>query len=113
MIANFGEIFLVKFYPSTGKEFSKMRPAVVIQMSDVSKKSPYITVLPISSKTESLSNDDVYIPMDRKNHLKKDSVVKVHQISSFDSKRFIKKIGETNSPIKRSIRGYLRRHFGF
>ncbi|MBI4127146.1 type II toxin-antitoxin system PemK/MazF family toxin [Candidatus Peregrinibacteria bacterium] len=113
MTANFGEIYLVKFYPSTGKEFSKMRPAMVIQMSDVSKKSPYITVVPISSKTETLSTEDVYLPMDKKNNLQKDSVIKVHQISSFDTKRFIKKIGETNSPINRKVRGYLRKHFGF
>ena len=33
----FGEIYLVKFYPSTGKEFSKIRPALVIQMEEVSK----------------------------------------------------------------------------
>ncbi len=109
----FGEIYLVKFYPSTGKEFSKIRPALVIQMEEVSKKSPYVSVLPISSQTETLGPDDVYLPKDEKNNLTKDSVIKVHQISSFDVKRVVKKIGETNSPINRKIRGYLRKHFGF
>ena len=109
----FGEIYLVKFYPSTGKEFSKMRPAMIIQMEDISKTSPCVTVLPISSQTKNLGLDDIYLPKDEKNRLAKDSIVKVHQISSFDKKRLIKKIGETNSPINRKVRGYLRKHFGF
>jgi len=107
----FGEIVLINFEPSVGKEYKKVRPALVIQSAEVGKNSPYVTVMPISSKVENLMPQDVFIQKDFKNKLMSDSVGKVSQISSFDKIRFIKRIGEINSPISRKVRGYLRKHF--
>lgn len=106
-----GDIYLVNFEPSIGNEYRKMRPAIVLQDASISKKSKCVTVMPISSKVERMGADDVLIPCNTKNKLLVDSVVKVHQISSFDKVRFIKKIGNANSPVLRLVRGYLRRHF--
>ena len=112
MKIKFGDICLVKFNPSTGDEFKKVRPALVVQSKEASKSSPYITVMPISSKIERQIQDDVFMGEDNKNRLMVDSIIKVHHISSFDKKRFIKVIGQASNPTIRKVRGYLRRHFG-
>lgn len=112
MNPSFGDIYLVNFDPSIGREYHKVRLAFVIQEKDISKKSPYITVMPISSKFQKFILPDIFIPKDEKNRLMTDSIIKVHQISSFDKRRFIKQIGKANSPVLRRVRGYLRRHFG-
>lgn len=108
---NQGEIYLVNFDPSIGHEYRKVRPALVIQSKEITKISSLVTVMPISSKTETWQEPDVLIGKDSKNRLSSDSVIRVRQISTFDTRRFIKRIGEVNSPVLRKIRGYLRKHF--
>lgn len=104
-----GELYLVNFEPSVGHEYRKVRLALVIQSDDIS--SSLVTVMPISSKINMWQEPDVFISMDAKNRLMFDSVIRVRQISSFDKGRFIKRIGEVNSPVIRKVRGYLRKHF--
>lgn len=112
MILEFGDIYLVNFDPSVGREYRKVRPALVVQRGMISINSPYVTVMPISSRLENLRGPDVFLPQDRLNRLMTNSVIKVRQISSFDKRRFIKRVGRVGSPINRQVRGYLRRHFG-
>lgn len=106
-----GDIVLVNCYPSFGREYKKIRPSLVIQNNEISEQSPYVTVMPMTSKIEKWRTPDVLVLKDLKNRLQKDSVVKVEQISSYDRSRFIRKIGEASSPVLRQVRGYLRRHF--
>lgn len=108
----FGEIYLVNFDPSSGREYKKVRPAIIIQQTEISEQSHYVTVMPISSNIDRLVEPDVFLPHDQKNRLIKDSVIKVRQISSFNKRRFIKRVGVANSPTVRRVRGYLRKHFG-
>ena len=96
-----GEIYLVNFDPGVGREYRKVRPAVVIQSEHVSKISPYITVMPISSQIDKIGPADILVPSDHKNQLISTSVIRSRQISSFDRARVFKKIGEVNSPILR------------
>jgi len=111
MIPCLGDIYWVDFGPSVGREYKKVRPALVLQDKEISKKSPYITVAPISGQIEKWHAPDVFILKDHKNKLFEDSIIKVRQISSFDKSRILGKIGEANSPVLRQVRGYLRRHF--
>lgn len=106
-----GDIYLVNFDPSVGREYKKVRPALIVQNKTTLKTSPYVTVMPISSKIEGWRNPDIFIQKDKKNRLIADSLIKAQQISSFDKKRFIKRIGEVNSPTIRKVRGYIRKHF--
>lgn len=108
----FGDIVLTNFDPSVGREYKKVRPAIVIQEERVNRYSPYFTIMPISSKVENLQEHDIYVSKDIKNKLMSDSVIKVTQITSFDKTRFFMKIGQINSPVARRVRGYLRKHFG-
>ena len=43
----FGHIYLVDFDPSVGREYQKMRPALVIQSDAVTKHSDLVTVVPV------------------------------------------------------------------
>ncbi|MBT5016286.1 type II toxin-antitoxin system PemK/MazF family toxin [Candidatus Peregrinibacteria bacterium] len=111
MTFQLGEIYWVNFEPSIGREYKKVRPALVLQDEKISKKSPYVTVVPISGQIEKWRPPDVFIAKDHKNKLFENSIVKIQQISSFDKSRILGKIGEANSPTLRQVRGYLRRHF--
>ena len=108
----FGDIYLVNCDPSVGHEYRKVRPAVVVQMEEINKSSPVVTIVPVSSQVEKFTSNDVFVEKDHKNRLAKDSIIRVQHISSFDRSRFLQKIGEINSPVSRKIRGYLRKHFG-
>jgi len=104
-----GEIYLVNFEPAFGSEIKKTRPAVIIQSSDIN--SNLITVMPISSKINSQTNDDIFILKDDQNRLFSDSIIKVQQISSFDQKRFVHFIGKFDQKIQQKITKYLKIHF--
>ena len=109
---SFGDIYLANCAPNFGREYGKVRPVIVVQEENISQMSPLVTIMPISSKVEKMEGTDVFVGKDDKNRLSVDSVVKVHQISSYDKERFLHFIGKVNSPVIRKVRGYLRRHFG-
>lgn len=105
----FGHIYLVNFDPSIGKEYQKVRPALVVQSDAIA--SELVTVIPISSKTEKQAVDDIHLSKDNHNRLLHDSLLKVRQISSFDKRRFIHRIGEADEKAMNAVANYLRKHF--
>lgn len=92
-----GQIWLVNFDPSTGHEYRKIRPALIIQHDFYLDSGLLITVLPISSQTGNLSELDILLRSNSQNRLIKDSLIKTKHISSFDKRRFIKLIGKTDA----------------
>ncbi len=88
-----GDIWLVDFDPSVGHEYQKVRPALVIESDVYLPLGNLITVIPISSQVQKSGLLDVLIPKDPTNRLMSDSLAKTRQISSFDGRRFIKRIG--------------------
>ncbi len=107
----FGHIYLVNFDPSIGKEYQKVRPALVVQSDSITRQSDLITVMPISSKTEKRDEDDILLLKDHRNRLLHDSLLKVRQISSFDKRRFIHSIGEAGEQTMKAVADYLQKHF--
>jgi len=105
----FGHIYLVNFDPSIGKEYQKVRPALVIQSDTI--PSELVTVMPISSKTKKRTADDIPLSRDNRNRLLHDSLLKARQISSFDKRRFIHRIGESDEKTMKEVAKYLRKHF--
>lgn len=106
-----GHIYLVNFDPSIGKEYQKIRPALVIQSNEITAWSELVTVIPISSRVERRETDEIIIYKDSQNRLMNDSILKVRQISSFDKKRFIHHIGFVSDVTLNSVASYLRKHF--
>ena len=90
----FGDVVWTDFDPSAGHEFQDKRPAIVIQSSEQLQKSNLVTVIPLTSNTQNLTQDDILISADSENHLRTDSVAKVYSLESFDYSRFSNKIGK-------------------
>lgn len=108
----YGEVYLVNFDPSTGHEYQKMRPAVVIQSDQQLRRSSLVTIMPLTSQTGKKLPEDILVRKDHENCLFADSVIKVHCITSFDKARFSKKIGALKAQTLNQIKDYLRVHFG-
>ncbi|SLM29867.1 Transcriptional modulator of MazE/toxin, MazF [Desulfamplus magnetovallimortis] len=98
-----GQIWLVNFDPSIGHEYRKIRPALIIQQDIYISSSGLLTVIPISSKIEKLTELDLLLEKDESNRLMKNSLLKTKQISSFDKKRFIKFIGTVEAKIMEAV----------
>ena len=109
---NYGEIHLVNCEPSIGKEYKKVRPALVVQTNAITNQSSIVTVIPIASKSKNINNDEIIVKKDEKNRLMKNSVLRVRQISTFDKKRFIHRIGEVDDLLLNKVKLYLKKHFG-
>ncbi|MBB3698995.1 type II toxin-antitoxin system PemK/MazF family toxin [Flammeovirga yaeyamensis] len=84
-----GEIWLIDFDPSRGKEQKKVRPALIIG-SDHLNGLPIRIILPITG-TQRITH--VAITASQDNGLIKDSFIDTVQIKSFSNERLIKKMG--------------------
>ena len=104
-----GDIFLINFDPSFGKEYRKIRPALIMQSEKIC--SNLVTTIPISSKVNKSNKNDIRINKNNKNRLFCDSLIKVGQISSFDKRRIFHFIGNVDSNILSEVDDYLRKHF--
>lgn len=106
-----GEIYFVDFDPQVGHEYKKIRPAVIIQSDKQLKVSHLITIMPLTSNTKNKHADDIIVKKNNKNRLYKDSIIKVHSITSFDRRRFLNKIGVIDDNSINAIKKYLGTHF--
>lgn len=104
-----GEIWLINFDPSIGKEYQKMRPALIIQSDTIN--SNLVTVIPFSSKLKSEDENDILVVRNQFNRLYSDSMLKVKQIASFDKRRFINFIGVLSASNMNKVKEYLKVHF--
>ncbi len=108
-----GDIYLVDFDPSVGREFQKQRPALVIQSNKTLNNASLITVMALTSNTKNKQNDDILVLRNDKNNLFCDSLVKVQAIHAFDRQRFVNKIGKVDLGVLTSVKCYIQKHFGF
>jgi mRNA interferase MazF len=104
------QIWVINFDPSFGHEYKKVRPAIIIEDSHYIQTGILLTVVPISSKIEKQAELDVYLAKDEKNRLIKDSLIKTHQISSFDKRRFIKYIGDCSHEIFEKLQENIKKY---
>jgi mRNA interferase MazF len=105
-----GEIWLVNFDPSVGKEYQKIRPALVIKSEEI--VSSLVTIMPLSSVLKQKKETDISLSKDSKNRLFSDSILRTEQISSFDTDRFIHFVGVVSPSVLLEVDQYLRKHFG-
>jgi mRNA interferase MazF len=89
-----GEIWLVNFDPTIGKEIKKTRPAIVISSNAIGIL-PIKLVAPITDWKDWFAGNlwHVKIKPDETNGLSKESSVDVLQLRGVDTKRFIQKLG--------------------
>ena len=104
-----GNIYLANLDPTIGSEINKTRPVAVISNDINNKYSNTITILPITSNTESIYPFEVFLEAGIAN-LPKDSKVKADQIRTIDKLRLIKEIGSLSANHLKEIEKAVRIH---
>lgn len=106
-----GEIWLVEFDPSVGTEIRKTRPALVISNDIANRRSPKVTLLPITSTIREMPIVVILEP-DEANGLDRTSLVRVPDVTTFDKMRMKKKLGIIKQDQLREVGRKLRLHLG-
>ena len=89
-----GEVWLVNFNPSQGDEINKIRPAVVVSSSHLSRLRLRI-VVPLTNWNPRFVQFPWHLKLepDQRNGLSKESSADALQIKSISVDRFIRKLG--------------------
>ena len=107
-----GHIYFVEFDPSSGHEFKKTRPAVLISSNNLIKRSNLISCVPFTGNTNNLvATDDVLVKKDEKNKLFADSILKAQHISTFDKSRIKKYVGVLEGSTLKNLKSLIIRNF--
>ena len=107
---NRGEVWLIDLNPVVGHEQSGRRPALVVS-DDLFNHGPaeMVIILPITSKFRGLRTH-VELTGD---YLDQKSYIKTEDIRSVSIRRLIKKFGQVDEPVMRSIEERLKYLLGF
>jgi mRNA interferase MazF len=89
-----GEVWLVRFDPSTGAEIRKVRPAVIVSVDTVGRL-PLRIVVPVTEWRPVYSGFPwfVYLPATVGAGLTKDSAADAFQVKSVSESRFVHRLG--------------------
>ena len=88
-----GQVYLVSFDPTVGKEIRKTRPAVILQNDVANRWSPITIVAAMTSQFEEpLYPTEVRVKASE-GGLSADSVVLLNQIRSIDRRRLVRRLG--------------------
>jgi len=91
-----GQVYLVSFDPTVGKEIRKTRPAVILQNDVANRWSPITIVAAVTSQFEEpLYPTEVRVKASE-GGLRADSVVLLNQIRSINKRRLVKRLGVLN-----------------
>lgn len=97
------EIWLAKLNPQRGTEVGKTRPVVVVQTNLLNDSHPSTIICPIS--TNVIQNSKILrVHLSApESGLDKNSDILVDQIRSIDNRRFVRKLGELPSGIRKKL----------
>ncbi len=88
-----GEVYLVNFDPTIGREIKKTRPALILQNDIANRWSPITIVAAITSRFIVPLYPTEVLVKTPEGGLETDSVVLTNQIRSIDRARLMRKIG--------------------
>jgi mRNA interferase MazF len=100
------EIYLVKLNPTIGSEIQKTRPCIVISPNEMNVLNTVI-VAPMTSK----GFEFIFRP--RIKFEDKNGLVLLDQIRTVDKARLVKKIGEVDEKVSKSISNMLVKMFEY
>lgn len=106
-----GHIYFVEFDPSTGHEFKKIRPAVVISSNELIRRSNLVTCIPLTGNNENMVEGDIMVKRTIQNKLFMDSILKSQHVSTFDKSRIKKHIGELEEHHLEKLKEYIAKNF--
>ena len=91
-----GDICLVNFNPSKGKEIGKIRPAIVFSKNEDIMILDTVVVLPISSKiVDNALPYRVFLPL--RDGLDKDSNVCIYEVRALSKNRVVQVVSQVTS----------------
>lgn len=109
---HYGDIWLVQSSPSIGHEYVGTRPAVIVQHKDLPHDKGLASVMLMSSFKGKRWRSDILIEPDPlTNRLRVPSLVKVQHIQSYDTVRFLKRIGTLDGKIMDALKTSISIHF--
>ena len=106
-----GEIYLVCLDPTIGSEINKTRPALIISNDINNQVAETITVIPITSSTETVYPFETLL-YSQESGLSKNSKAKCNQIRTIDKKRLVKSIGKVSIKKLKEVEDSLLIHLG-
>ena len=106
MILNKGDIVLVNFNPTKGKEIGKFRPAIIISNDEDNEILETVIVIPLSS----VLVDDAYpyrIFISKRDKLLKDSNACIYEIRALSKVRIKEKLSKVTKEEMKTIKNAL------
>jgi mRNA interferase MazF len=108
-----GEIFLVSFDPTVGREIRKTRPALVIQNNFGNRYGDLTIVAAITSKISPVPYPvEVLVQPSKANGLQLLSAVLLDQVRTVDKQRLIKRLGVLESSTMQRVDEAIQISFG-
>jgi mRNA interferase MazF len=108
-----GDVCLVSFDPTVGREIRKTRPALVIQNDIGNQYSPLTTVAAITSQVSAQPFPvEVVIEPSDATGLSKRSAIRLDQIRTIDSRRILKRLGRVDAVTMRAVEDAIRISLG-
>src|SRR5438067_2115725 len=92
-----GEIYLVSFDPTVGREIQKTRPALVVQNDVSNRYSPITIVAPITSTLTGRLYPTEVLLQAHEGGLDVDSRVLLNQLRAVDKQRLVRRLGRVSA----------------
>lgn len=105
-----GDVYLVKFHPSSGAEFKKYRPAVIISSKVSTIDARFTLIIPLTSNTKKY-NAKYEVLIKKNDFLKQDSVALPWYLWTVDTERLTYKLGQLHSSEIKKIKKVLAELF--
>ena len=106
------DIYMVEFGPGKGREYKKVRPAIILMTDNVIHRARILTCVPLTKKSDNYIEDDIIVEKDNYNNLIYDSIIKMHHITACDRSRILKYVGYLSENDWKNVKKRLKQIFG-
>lgn len=108
MTYRFGDIYLVRFHPATGRKLKKYRPAVIVSEVTQQVDQRFVMIAPLTSLVADCNSTELLIAHSQ---LKYPSKILTWYLKTTDASRLAEKIGELSTVDKKKLRKQLKQLF--
>ena len=102
------DIWIADLEPQRASETGKVRPVLVIQTNLLNQIHPSTLICPITTNVQTESEILRVNIKQGTSNLKVSSDIMIDQIRSIDNRRFINKIGELPSPLRKKVQENIK-----
>jgi mRNA interferase MazF len=102
------DIWIADLEPQRGSETGKVRPVLVVQTNLLNQIHPSTLICPITTNVQTESEILRVNIKQGTSNLKVSSDIMIDQIRSIDNRRFINKVGELPSPLRKKVQENIK-----